>query len=84
MRMNGSFGVGREICVRQISVSNAIVLKCWGESFRLDEFTILDFWVGTMIELRGEMKPRGRKCDSPIEDLPWCTCMPLAISNGFL
>ena len=79
MRKSGSFDVGREVYAGQIGVSNAIVLKCWGETFRLDEFTILEVWGGTMIEFGVEMKPPGRKCDSTIEDLPWCKCIPLAI-----
>jgi hypothetical protein len=51
MRKSGSFGVGREVCAGQIGVSNVIVMKYWGEVFGLDEFTILDVWGGTMIEV---------------------------------
>ena len=51
MRKSGSFDVGREVCAGQIGVSNVIVVKCWGEVFGLDEFTILDVWGGTTIEV---------------------------------
>jgi hypothetical protein len=66
MRRFGSFDLGREVCTGQIGVSNDIVLKYWGEVFRIDEFTIPEVWGGTMIKFEGEMKPRGRKCDLSI------------------
>ena len=64
-------------------MSDVIVLICWVIVFRVDEFTIPDVWGRTMIDLRGEMKPRGRKRDSPIEDLSWYTFIPLAIYTYF-
>jgi hypothetical protein len=70
--------VGRDVCVGQKGVLNAIVLKCWGEVFRLNKFSIPEG--RTRRKQGGEMKPRGRKCSLPIEDLPWFTCMPCSYS----
>jgi hypothetical protein len=81
LRKSGSFDVGRDVCAEDKGVPNVIVLKCKGETFRVDEFSIPEDWGGTRIKLGGEMKPCGRKCDSPIEDLPWFTCMLLTISD---
>jgi hypothetical protein len=76
-----NFGVGRYVCAGQNGVLNLIVLKYWSESLRLRKFSIPE---GVTSRKGGfEMKPRGSKCDSPIEDLPWCTCVSQAISTGF-
>ena len=55
--------------------------ECWGETFRLNEISILES--GTRRKQGGEMKPRARKSDSPIEDLPWFKCVALGVSTNF-